>query len=78
MKILGKVTPLWIVAAFITLNEAVLGYSVINVTDGVQIALTVFFISFTLLVFSAFFFNVMVPLLGFLWAWRLSKTYACC
>ena len=50
-----KVTPLWIVAAFVTLTEAVLGFAVTQVEGGVQVALTVFVISFALLVASAFF-----------------------
>lgn len=51
----AKVTPLWIVAAFVTLTEAVLGFAVTQVVGGVQIALTVFVISFALLVAGAFF-----------------------
>jgi len=51
----ARITPLWIVAAFVTLTEAVLGYAVTQTQDGVQIALTVFVISFALLVFGAFF-----------------------
>lgn len=42
-------------AAFVTLTEAVLGYALTQVSGGVQIALTVFVISFALLVASAFF-----------------------
>jgi hypothetical protein len=55
MNIPAKVTPLWIVAAFVTLTETVLGYAITKVTDGVQIALTVFVICFALLVATAFF-----------------------
>lgn len=51
----AKVTPLWIVAAFVTLTEAVLGFAVTQVEGGVQIALTIFVISFALLVAGAFF-----------------------
>jgi hypothetical protein len=54
-KIPNKVTPLWIVAAFVTLTEAVLGYAVTKVTGGVQIALTSFVILFGLGVAGAFF-----------------------
>lgn len=54
-KISGRITPLWIVAAFVTLTEAVLGYAVTQTQGCVQIALTVFVISFALLVFGAFF-----------------------
>ncbi len=50
-----KVTPLSVVAAFVALTEAVLGFAVTQVTAGVQIALTIFVISFPLLVATAFF-----------------------
>jgi hypothetical protein len=50
-----KVTPLWIVAAFVTLTETILGFAVTQVIGGVQVALTVFVISFALLVAGAFF-----------------------
>jgi hypothetical protein len=52
----SRVTPLWIVAAFVTLTETVLGFAVTQVTGGVQIALTCFVIIFALLVAGAFFF----------------------
>lgn len=55
VKTPAKVTPLWIVAAFVTLTEAVLGIALTQVTGGVQVALTVFVISFALLVAGAFF-----------------------
>jgi hypothetical protein len=51
----SRVTPLWIVAAFVTLTEVVLGYAVTQTQGGVQISLTVFVISYALLVFTAFF-----------------------
>ena len=51
----GRITPLWIVAAFVTLTEAVLGYALTQVQGGVQTALTVFVISFALLVATSFF-----------------------
>ena len=51
----GRITPLWIIAAFVTLTEATLGYAVTKTTDGVQIALTVFVIIFAFLVAVAFF-----------------------
>jgi hypothetical protein len=54
-KLGGRITPLWIVALFVTLTEAVLGYAITKTEGGVQIALTVFVICFALLVFSAFF-----------------------
>ncbi len=51
----SKITPLWIVAAFVTLTEAVLGVALTQVTGGVQIALTTFVIVFAFLVAGAFF-----------------------
>ena len=51
----GKITPLWIVATFVSLTEAVLGIALTQVTGGVQVALTCFVIVFALLVASAFF-----------------------
>src|ERR1043166_3995976 len=54
-KIPAKVTPLWIVAACVTLTEAVLGYALTQVTGDIQIALTVFVIGFALIVAGAFF-----------------------
>ncbi len=55
-KIPGKkVTPLWIVAAFVTLTEAILGIAVTQVQGGVQIALTIFVITFGIFVAVAFF-----------------------
>jgi hypothetical protein len=50
----SSVTPLWIVAAFVSLTEVTLGYAITQTTSGVQIALTTFFISFALLVFISF------------------------
>jgi hypothetical protein len=50
-----KITPLWIVATFVTLTETVLGVAVTQVTGGVQVALTCFVIIFAVLVASAFF-----------------------
>ena len=49
------ITPLGIVAAFVTLTESVLGIALTQVSGGVQIALTVFVIVFALLVAFAFF-----------------------
>src|SRR5438128_154475 len=51
----GKITPLWIVAAFVTLTETVLGYALTQVSDGVQVALTTFVIVFAILVAGSFF-----------------------
>jgi hypothetical protein len=50
-----RLTPLGIVAAFVTLTESVLGLALTQVTGGVQTALTVFVIAFALLVAGAFF-----------------------
>lgn len=54
MKSGTRITPLWIVAAFVTLTEVVLGYAVTQTQDGVQVALTAFVISFAVVVFGAF------------------------
>ena len=51
----ARITPLWVVAAFVTLTETVLGYAVTKVTGDVQIALTSFVILFALLVAGGFF-----------------------
>ncbi len=50
-----RVTPLGIVATFVTLTESVLGLALTQVTGGVQVALTVFVIVFAILVAGAFF-----------------------
>ena len=50
-----RVTPLGIVATFVTLTETVLGLALTQVVGGVQVALTVFVIAFALLVAGAFF-----------------------
>jgi len=49
-------TPLGIVAAFVSLTEAVLGIALTRVSGGPQVALTIFVIAFPLLVATAFFF----------------------
>jgi len=54
------ITPLWIVAAFLSLTEVTLGVALTQVQGGVQITLTIFVIAFPLLVASAFF--------GILWS----------
>jgi hypothetical protein len=51
----ARVTPLVIIAAFITLTQATCGYAVTNATDGVQIALVIFFILYAGAVTWAFF-----------------------
>lgn len=53
---IGKVTPLWIVAAFLTLTEVTLSIALIHVSGGVQVALAVFVILFALLVAASFFY----------------------
>lgn len=50
-----RITPLWIVAAFVTLTETVLGYAVTRVTGGVQLVLTSFVILYAVLVAGLFF-----------------------
>jgi len=51
----SKITPLWIIASFVSFTEVVLGIAVTQVDGGIQIALTAFVITFPLLVASAFF-----------------------
>lgn len=51
-------TPLWIIALFISLTETVLGVGVIQTSGGIQIALTVFVLSFPLLIAGTFFFTL--------------------
>lgn len=54
-KLPSKITPLWIIATFVTLTETVLSFALTQVAGGVQIALTTFVIFYALLVASAFF-----------------------
>jgi len=51
----SRITPLWIVAAFVSLTETVLGYAVTKTTGAVQYALTAFVVFFALAVATAFF-----------------------
>lgn len=51
-------SPLWIIASFLSFTETVLGVAVVRTTGGVQIALTVFVVLFPVLV-SSFFFAVL-------------------
>jgi hypothetical protein len=51
----AKITPLWIVATFLTFTEIILGYALTQVTGGIQIALTVFVIAFAVGVSVMFF-----------------------
>ena len=50
-----RLTPLWIISLFLGLTEAVLGVAVVQVSGGIQIALTAFVIAFPLLIALAFF-----------------------
>lgn len=49
------ITPLWIIALFVSLTEVILGIATTQTTGGVQIALTVFVIFFPLLIAGGFF-----------------------
>ena len=49
------ITPLWIIALFVSLTELILGVAVTQTTGGIQIALTVFVIAFPTLIAAAFF-----------------------
>jgi hypothetical protein len=48
-------TPLWVIALFLSLTETVLGIGVIRTTGGIQIALTAFVMFFPTLVAIGFF-----------------------
>jgi hypothetical protein len=48
-------TPLWVIALFLSLTETVLGIGVIQTTGGIQIALTAFVMFFPTLVAMGFF-----------------------
>ena len=48
-------TPLWVIALFVSLTEVVTGIAVTQANGSVQVALTVFVIAFPVLVASAFF-----------------------
>lgn len=50
-----RVTPLWIVAAFLSTAEAATLYAITRVTGSIQLTLTVFVVVFTLAVACAFF-----------------------
>jgi len=52
----GRITPLWIVATFVSLTEVALAYAVTQTKDWVQGILTVFVVLFALGVASAFFY----------------------
>jgi hypothetical protein len=54
------ITPLWIVALFVSLTETVLGVAVTQTSGDIQVSLTVFVIIFPLLIAGSFF--------GILWS----------
>lgn len=54
----SKITPLWIIASFVSFTEVVLGIAVAQVNGGVQVALTAFVIIFPLLIAGAFFYTL--------------------
>ena len=49
------ISPLWVIALFVSLTEVVAGLTVSQAKEGIQIALVVFVIGFPLLVAAAFF-----------------------
>jgi hypothetical protein len=49
------ITPLWIVALFVSFTELVLGAAVTQTQGGIQLALTVFILAFPVLIAGAFF-----------------------
>lgn len=49
------ITPLWIIALFVSLTEAVLSIAVTQTSSNIQLILTVFVITFPLLIAIAFF-----------------------
>src|ERR1044071_4920386 len=49
------ITPLWIVALFVSLTETVLGVAVTQTQGNIQVALTVFVLTFPLLIAGSFF-----------------------
>jgi len=48
-------SPLWIIAIFLSFSETVLGFAVTRTTGGIQVALTTFVVSFPALVGAVFF-----------------------
>ena len=52
------ITPLWIVALFVSLTELVLGAAVTQTAGGIQVALTVFVIAFPVLIAGSFFLTL--------------------
>ena len=57
-KLMGEkraITPLWIVALFVSLTETVLGIAVTQTAGGIQVSLTVFVLTFPVVIAGAFF-----------------------
>lgn len=52
----GKLSPLWVITAFLTFTEVVITFAVTKAEGSVLIALTTFAISFPLLIAGAFFY----------------------
>src|SRR3989442_11717283 len=50
-----RMTPLWVIASFLSLTETVAGVVATQTGGGVQVALTCFVIGFPVLVFAGFF-----------------------
>jgi hypothetical protein len=50
-----RLTPLGIVATFVTLTEAIFRFALTQVSGGVQVALTVFLIAYAIMATDAFF-----------------------
>jgi hypothetical protein len=48
-------TPLWVISLFLSLTETVLGIGVIQTTDRIQVALTIFVLAFPILIAVGFF-----------------------
>jgi len=51
----GRMTPLWVIMAFVSLSETTFGYAAIKTAGGIQVSFTVFAIVFAFLVAVAFF-----------------------
>lgn len=49
------ITPLWIIALFVSLTETVLGTAVIKTSGGIQVALTIFVVLFPVFIAVVFF-----------------------
>jgi hypothetical protein len=54
----GRLTPLWVIAGFISLTEIVISFSVVQTTGFVQILLTLFAIAFPTAVAGLFFYTL--------------------